>query len=73
MAKNLQPKHATHIIINVFNLRYIHGLWYYGGNIDDKSNVSTVFNGLGTVPNDNDGITLEITFDADAFDHQFLF
>jgi Cadherin-like domain/Domain of unknown function (DUF4114)/Calx-beta domain len=36
-----------------------------GGNAGDQSNVSTVFNGSGTVPDGNDAITLEITFDAD--------
>jgi Cadherin-like domain/Domain of unknown function (DUF4114)/Calx-beta domain len=43
-----------------------------GGNASDRNNVSTVLNGLGTVPNGNDAITLEITFDADAVDRQLF-
>ena len=43
-----------------------------GGNIDDKSNVSTVFNGSGTAANGSDAITLEITFDADDANRQLF-
>ncbi len=44
-----------------------------GSNASDRNNVSNVFNGSGTVPDGNDAITLEITFDADAVSRQLFF
>jgi Cadherin-like domain/Calx-beta domain len=44
-----------------------------GGNTGDRNNVSTVFNGSGTVLDGTDAIALEITFNADAVSRQLFF
>jgi autotransporter-associated beta strand protein len=44
-----------------------------GANAIDQNNISTSFNGSGTVQNGFDAITITITFDVDQLDRQLFF